>query len=65
MALLEVDADQCVGSAHCVFTAPDLFELDEEGRSVVRQPEPDADHHEAAEAAVRGCPASAIRFARG
>ena len=60
MTRVEVNTDECVGSANCVFTAPDLFELGDEGVAVTLQPEPPAERRDAAEAAVRGCPASAI-----
>lgn len=62
MKRLSVDRDECVGSGHCIFAAPDIFELDEEGLVVLLQPEPATDREEAAGAAVRGCPASAIRI---
>ncbi len=61
MARLHVNTDECVGSAHCTLTAPDLFAIDdEEGYVVLLQPEPPEDRLEAARAAVRGCPASVI-----
>jgi ferredoxin len=62
MARVQANTDACVGSANCVYTAPDIFELGEEGTVVVRQPEPPADRQAAAEAAVRGCPAAALQI---
>lgn len=53
-----VDRDLCIGSAMCVATAPDVFELDDEGLSHV------VDQEGADEALLReaaeGCPVQAV-----
>jgi ferredoxin len=54
----EVDRDTCIGAGVCVGVAPAVFELDDEGKSQVIDPN-GADAavlHEAAE----GCPMQAI-----
>ena len=59
-----VDYAQCQGHARCVMIAPDLFDLDEQGKS---QPPP---HYvpdalvELADEAVNGCPERAISVVR-
>jgi ferredoxin len=32
-----VDKDLCIGSASCVAIAPDLFELDADGKAIVKE----------------------------
>jgi ferredoxin len=32
-----VDKDLCIGSASCVAIAPDLFELDDDGKAIVKE----------------------------
>lgn len=54
----EVDRDLCIGSGDCVATAPEVFELDEEGKAVVI--DPDAAPVEDVEEAARNCPVGAI-----
>jgi ferredoxin len=58
---VQVDRDRCIGSGACVFAAPDVFGLDEEGGAVV------TDHagvllpdDAAVLMAVDGCPTSAL-----
>ena len=55
---IEVDRDLCIGSGDCVATAPAVFELDDDGKAVVIDPDgaPTDDVVEAA----RNCPVSAI-----
>lgn len=33
---VEVNKDLCIGSASCVAIAPDLFELDDDGKAIVK-----------------------------
>ena len=55
---ITVDRALCIGSGDCVDTAPDVFQLDEEDKAVVVDPDgaPTDDVIEAA----RNCPVSAI-----
>ncbi len=53
-----VDRDLCIGSAMCVATAPDVFELDDEGLARVVDEDP-ADE-ELLRQAAEGCPVQAI-----
>jgi len=54
----EVDRDLCIGSAMCVATAPDVFELDDEGLSQVVDQE--AGDEESLRQAAEGCPVQAV-----
>ena len=53
-----MNRELCIGDATCVALAPHIFELDDEGLSVVIDPNP-ADEDLAREAAEK-CPAQAI-----
>ena len=55
---MEVDRNLCIGSGDCVDTAPDVFQLDDEDKAVVVDPD-GADAHTVLEAAGN-CPVTAI-----
>jgi ferredoxin len=55
---VEVDRDLCIGSGDCVDSAPDVFQLDDEGKAVVVDPD-GAPVDDVVEAA-RNCPVTAI-----
>jgi len=61
---LHVDATLCQGYGLCQEQAPTLLELDEWGYAALRTPQADlpADQRTAADAAVRICPAKALRL---
>lgn len=54
-----VDKDLCIGSASCVAIAPDLFELDDDGKAVVKDGAPLEDVIQVLDSA-RSCPVDAI-----
>jgi ferredoxin len=54
----KVDRDVCIGSAMCVATAPDVFDLDDQGLSYVM--DPDAGDEDLLREAAEGCPVQAI-----
>ena len=61
-----VDRARCVGSGECVFTAPDIFDQDEDDGIVVLMTDtPEEALWEAARRAARQCPANAIRVEEG
>lgn len=63
MALrIEVDREVCMGSGNCVFWAPGVFELDDEGISTVK--DPDGETEEKILLAGQGCPTKAISIRR-
>jgi ferredoxin len=53
-----VDRDLCIGAADCVRLAPGTFELDDEDRAVVVDPEPQATDR--VRLAESSCPTGAI-----
>jgi ferredoxin len=53
-----VDRSLCIGSGDCVDTAPDVFQLDDEDKAVVV--DPDGAAMEDVVEAARNCPVSAI-----
>jgi ferredoxin len=55
---VEVDRNLCIGSGDCVDTAPDVFQLDEEDKAVVVDPD-GAPYDDVLEAA-QNCPVTAI-----
>ena len=55
---ITVDRALCIGSGDCVDTAPDVFQLDDEDKAVVVDPD-GASLDDVIEAA-RNCPVSAI-----
>ena len=55
---IEVDRDLCIGSGDCVATAPAVFELDDEGKARVLDPD-GASFDEILDAA-QNCPVTAI-----
>ena len=55
---VRIDRERCMGSGNCAFWAPEAFDLDDEGRSVVVDPE-SADE-ERLRLVTDGCPVGAI-----
>jgi ferredoxin len=58
-----VDRERCIGSGNCCFYAPNTFDLDDELKSVVIDPE--GDDPADVRAAVEGCPVNAISIQDG
>ena len=59
-----VDRDRCIGAGMCVLAAEDVFDQDDDGVVVVREPDGPVDP-DAVERAVAGCPSGALRAADG
>ncbi len=61
-----VDRERCVGSGECVFTAPGIFDQDDEdGIVMLLTDTPAKALWDAARRAARQCPANAIRVVEG
>jgi ferredoxin len=60
MIRVVVDRDVCQDHGQCVFAAPQVFELDEEGTLVVLQEEVDESLRDVVEEAADVCPVQAI-----
>ncbi len=57
-----VDRDSCMGSGNCVFWAPDVFDLDDDGIATVVGDA--AGREEDVRRAAANCPTSAIQIDR-
>ena len=57
---LAIDRDACMGSGNCLFWAPGVFDLDEDGVAFVSG-DPSGREEEVRKARAN-CPTSAIRF---
>jgi ferredoxin len=57
---VRVDTDRCQGHAVCAVTAPDLFDLDADGKAVVLVDRPGGTEADGARAAEASCPELAI-----
>lgn len=55
-----VDADKCQGHARCWEICPEVFSLDDEGHSVVADPDVPPELEAKAREAVDNCPERAI-----
>lgn len=57
-----VDLTVCQDHGQCVFAAPDVFDMDDDGKLVVLTAEPDESLRSQAEDAADVCPVQAIRL---
>ncbi|MER8002297.1 ferredoxin [Streptomyces sp. NPDC095613] len=60
---VHVDRDRCIGSGNCVMTDEEVFDQDDEGKVVLLENDPGAEHDEAVRTAVASCPVQAISAA--
>jgi ferredoxin len=58
MPRLKIDLDLCIGSGSCVYEAPDVFTLGEDGMPIGPDQVPEVTPE--LEAAIRICPTKAI-----
>lgn len=61
MTRIVVDFDRCEGHGLCEQTAPEVFQLDDEGELRLTGEEVTAEHEGAVAAAVRVCPVAALK----
>lgn len=60
---VSLDAGACVGHGRCYALAPELFDADDDGHCVIRDPgELPAELEDAARRAVANCPEDALRL---
>jgi ferredoxin len=57
---LTLDSAACMGHGRCYSMAPELFDADDEGRSVLLSPEVPPGQEKQARDAEEGCPENAI-----
>ncbi len=58
---IDIDRERCEGYGVCVQSAPDIFDLDDEGDPVVLRADVDRALTEGAVLAERSCPMQAVR----
>ena len=54
-------SDTCAVSSLCVYRVPEVFDQDDNGHVLVRQPYPRAELHDEVRRAARGCPTRSIQ----
>jgi ferredoxin len=64
MTRVWVDADRCTGHGRCYTLAPDVFDADEAGHSIVLVDEVSGELESQAVIAEQNCPESAITLSR-
>lgn len=57
---VKVDQNTCIGCGACASLCPDIFELNDEGKSTVKQEEPEDEA--CAKNAAQTCPVDAIKL---
>lgn len=57
---IKVNKEKCLGCATCCFLAPNTFEMAEDGKSRVKNPQGDSE--EKILQAVQSCPSAAIEI---
>jgi ferredoxin len=60
MTRVSIDADRCVGHGRCYTLAPDVFDADEVGHSIVRVAEVSGELEKQAVIGEQNCPEQAI-----
>lgn len=58
--MISADLDKCQGYANCMVNAPDVFDLDDDGKVDILQPSPAIDQLDAVREAVSSCPVRAL-----
>jgi ferredoxin len=57
---IDINRDTCLSYGVCAQSAPELFEMDDEGDPLVLRPEAGADAADGAHLAQRSCPTSSV-----
>jgi ferredoxin len=57
-----LDTTRCTGHGRCYSLAPELFDSDDYGHSVLRSPDVPVDLESGARLAVENCPESCLRL---
>lgn len=58
---VEVDPNICEGHGQCNATAPEVYDLDEDGYCVIRTPEVPPELESQAQSGAQACPVQAIK----
>ncbi|MGH8904969.1 MAG: ferredoxin [Egibacteraceae bacterium] len=58
---ITVDTERCCGAGMCALTAPEVFDQrEDDGRVLLLDPQPPAEHHAPVREAAQLCPSGAI-----
>jgi ferredoxin len=57
---IHADLDKCEGYANCIVAAPDVFDIDDDGKVVVLRTSAGDSERQRISESVRGCPAGAL-----
>lgn len=60
MTRISIDADRCVGHGRCYSLAPDIFDADDVGHSVLRVQDVSGELEQHAATGAQNCPEEAI-----
>jgi ferredoxin len=59
---LAIDPVRCAGNGRCIMVSTELFDLDDDGHSVVLDARPSSEHADDIRLAVDSCPERAISY---
>lgn len=59
-----IDTGRCLGNALCVASAPEVFDVDDDGTAFLLQEDPGPEQTDRIELAVRRCPTGALSLQR-
>ncbi len=59
---VKVNRDSCIGCGACAAICDDVFEIDDEGLSTVKQEDVEDDKKQEVQDAIDSCPTGAIEF---
>jgi ferredoxin len=59
---IAADRDVCIGSGNCVYSAPEVFDQDDDGIVLPLATEVGPEHADAVRDAVANCPSGALRI---
>ena len=63
MSAIEADRTLCQGYVNCMVAAPDHFDLDDDDKVIILNPEPGTEDLGTVTEAVNSCPARALKLA--
>jgi len=60
MERIKINKEKCIGCGFCVSVCPEVFEIDEEGKSQIKEETNLEENKEKIKEAKEGCPVGAI-----
>jgi ferredoxin len=59
---VQVNPELCSGSGICIETCPEMFKLDEQGKTTAKNEQVSSEFEQACRNAAEGCPTGAIKI---